>query len=428
MTYIPYPDSDKALNEIYEFLLSDRKEHILEGGAGTGKSMLIQELITKVFPAYQHTASLVGLEPLEQSYLCATTNSATEVLTRALTPIKTVRTVHGLFGIRLKKNYKTGDYDYDAAFSTPISNSLIIIDEASMIDPKLHTILIANSGNSKLLYVGDWKQLLGVKGTLPNYGYISKSYLTQIKRTSSPELKTLYEDMRQSVATTTLPKITLSPGIIDWFSDPDEVINFMLNNIDTTAIGAYTNNMVNAINAYIRESLGYGSLYTVGEKVIVSNVNIPSILKKEQEVIVTQVGNIEDYYPDKVVSSLSFKTIDYCVTSTTATAGFSIQITVPVCMDSYQYALKSLLKNKLIENYFKTKESITELRPKYASTCHKLQGVSKEIVMLSLGDIFSCRRLDDILRMLYVGVSRARERVIFFGDIPDKYKSIFSEN
>ena len=428
MTYIPYPDSDKALNEIYEFLLSDRKEHILEGGAGTGKSMLIQQLITKVFPAYQHTASLVGLEPLEQCYLCATTNSATEVLNKALTPVKTVRTVHGLFGIRLKKNYRTGDYDYDDAFSTPISDSLIIIDEASMIDPKLHTILIANSGNSKLLYVGDWKQLLGVKGTLPNYGYISKSYLTQIKRTSSPELKTLYEDMRQSVATTTLPKITLSPGIIDWFSDPDEVINFMLNNIDTTAIGAYTNNTVNAINAYIRESLGYGSLYVVGEKVIVSNVNIPSILKKEQEVIVTQVGNIEDYYPDKVVSSLSFKTVDYCVTSSTATAGFSKQITVPVCMDSYQYVLKSLLKNKLIENYFETKESITELRPKYASTCHKLQGVSKEIVMLSLGDIFSCRRLDDILRMLYVGVSRARERVIFFGDIPDKYKSIFSEN
>ena len=428
MTYIPYPDSDKALNEIYEFLLSDRKEHILEGGAGTGKSMLIQELITKVFPAYQHTASLVGLEPLEQCYLCATTNSATEVLTRALTPVKTVRTVHGLFGIRLKKNYRTGDYDYDDAFSTPISDSLIIIDEASMIDPKLHTILIANSGNSKLLYVGDWKQLLGVKGTLPNYGYISKSYLTQIKRTSSPELKTLYEDMRQSVATTTLPKITLSPGIIDWFSDPDEVINFMLNNIDTTAIGAYTNNTVNAINAYIRESLGYGSFYAVGEKVIVSNVTPPSILKKEQEVIVTQVGDVKDYYVDKFVSSLFFRTIDYCVTSPTATAGFSTQITVPVCMDSYQYVLKSLLKNKLIENYFKTKESITELRPKYASTCHKLQGVSKEIVMLSLGDIFSCRKLDDILRMLYVGVSRARERVIFFGDIPDKYKSIFNEN
>ena len=428
MTYIPYPDSDKALNEIYEFLLSDRKEHILEGGAGTGKSMLIQELITKVFPAYQHTASLVGLEPLEQCYLCATTNSATEVLTRALTPVKTVRTVHGLFGIRLKKNYRTGDYDYDDCHSIPISNSLIIIDEASMIDPKLHTILIANSGNSKLLYVGDWKQLLGVKGTLPNYGYISKSYLTQIKRTSSPELKTLYEDMRQSVATTTLPKITLSPGIIDWFSDPDEVINFMLNNIDTTAIGAYTNNTVNAINAYIRESLGYGSFYAVGEKVIVSNVTLPSILKKEQEVIVTQVGDVKDYYVDKFVSSLSFKTVDYCVTSPTATAGFSTQITVPVCMDSYQYVLKSLLKNKLIENYFETKECITELRPKYASTCHKLQGVSKEIVMLSLGDIFSCRKLDDILRMLYVGVSRARERVIFFGDMPDKYKSIFSEN
>ena len=428
MTYIPYPDSDKALNEIYEFLLSDRKEHILEGGAGTGKSMLIQELITKVFPAYQHTASLVGLEPLEQCYLCATTNSATEVLTRALTPVKTVRTVHGLFGIRLKKNYRTGDYDYDDAFSTPISNSLIIIDEASMIDPKLHTILIANSGNSKLLYVGDWKQLLGVKGTLPNYGYISKSYLTQIKRTSSPELKTLYEDMRQSVATTTLPKITLSPGIIDWFSDPDEVINFMLNNMDTTAIGAYTNNTVNAINAYIRESLGYGSLYVVGEKVIVANVGVSSVLKKEQEVIVTQVGDVKVYYVDKFVSSLSFKTVDYHVTPYVTTAGFSTQITVPVCMDSYQYALKSLLKNKLIENYFETKECITELRPKYASTCHKLQGVSKEIVMLSLGDIFSCRKLDDILRMLYVGVSRARERVIFFGDIPNKYKSIFSEN
>ena len=424
MTYIPYPDSDKALKEIYEFLLSDRKEHILEGGAGTGKSMLIQELITKIFPAYQHTTSLVGLEPLEQCRLCATTNSATELLARTLRPFNAIKTVHGLFGIRLKKNYRAGSYDYDDTYTVPISDSLIIIDEASMIDPKLHAILIANSENSKLLYVGDWKQLLGVKGTLPNYGYISKSYLTQIKRTSSPELKTLYEDMQQSVATTTLPKITLSPGIIDWFSDPDEVINFMLNNIDTTAIGAYTNNTVNAINAYIRESLGYGSLYVVGEKVIVSNVDNTRVLKKDQEVLVTQVGDLREYYPDKSPSPLSFTTVDYCVTSSV----YHTQITVPVCMDSYQQVLKALLKSKRIRDYFATKEAITELRPKYASTCHKLQGISKEIVMLSLGDIFSCRKLDDILRMLYVGVSRARERVIFFGDIPDKYKSIFRED
>ena len=165
MTYLPYPDSNKALSEIYEFLLSDRKEHILEGGAGTGKSVLIQELISKVFVEYQTTAKLVGLEPLEEYRICATTNSAVELLSNSLKFYGSIQTIHKVFGIRLKKNNRTGQYDYDDFYSFNVRNSLIIIDEASMIDPKLHKIIMEKSPDSKLLYVGDWKQLLGVKGT-----------------------------------------------------------------------------------------------------------------------------------------------------------------------------------------------------------------------------------------------------------------------
>lgn len=53
----------------------------------------------------------------------------------------------------------------------------------------------------------------------------------------------------------------------------------------------------------------------------------------------------------------------------------------------------------------------------YASTVNKSQGSTYDTVYIDLNDIGKCRDKDQVRRMLYVAVSRARHKVVFTGDI-----------
>ena len=53
----------------------------------------------------------------------------------------------------------------------------------------------------------------------------------------------------------------------------------------------------------------------------------------------------------------------------------------------------------------------------FASTVNKAQGSTYDTVYLDLNDIGKCQDRDQVNRMLYVGVSRAKHKVVFTGDI-----------
>ena len=52
---------------------------------------------------------------------------------------------------------------------------------------------------------------------------------------------------------------------------------------------------------------------------------------------------------------------------------------------------------------------------------HKSQGSTYDTVFIDLENIGSCRNPDQVARMLYVAVSRARNRIFLFGKLPTKY-------
>lgn len=420
MTYRSYPDSDRALEELKEFLVSDRKEHILEGGAGTGKSSLIEKLVEEVFYPYQELLKTLNLLYLEKIHLTATTNAACVQLSKTINTTYPVKTIHSLLGIKLAKNYQTGTLDYDTSGCIYIHRSLIIIDEASMIDPRLHKILLNYAVDCKILYVGDWDQLQGVKGTLPNYQFITKSSLSEIKRTSSQELKDLYTDLKQAVHTNIFPKITLSPSIIDWIHDPDEVIKVFLQDPENTSIGAYTNNTVSNINSYLRKELGLSDWYSQGEIVLINNAPRNYSFYPEQRVQILEIRG-RSLFDEKGTSPIP---IVNCVIAPVGT-NLKSSVWIPENLSEYQRQLKEILRKRNFSLFFKLTETLIEVRPRYASTCHKLQGISTITVMLSLTDIFTCRKPNEILRMLYVGASRAKKRIVFFGDVPEKYNDLF---
>ncbi len=71
--------------------------------------------------------------------------------------------------------------------------------------------------------------------------------------------------------------------------------------------------------------------------------------------------------------------------------------------------------------YFKLKNEYPDLRAADASTVYKAQGSTYDTSFIDVGNIGECNRPDVVARMLYVAVSRARKRVVFYGDLPSKY-------
>jgi len=78
-------------------------------------------------------------------------------------------------------------------------------------------------------------------------------------------------------------------------------------------------------------------------------------------------------------------------------------------------------KQKNWERYYYMQEKIPELRARHACTVHKSQGSSYDTIFIDAADLSTCRQPDMVARLLYVAVSRARKRVVFYGDLANKY-------
>jgi ATP-dependent exoDNAse (exonuclease V) alpha subunit len=72
----------------------------------------------------------------------------------------------------------------------------------------------------------------------------------------------------------------------------------------------------------------------------------------------------------------------------------------------------------------KIKDTMPDLRPRDAATVHKAQGSTYDTVFIDLGDISNCRNPNMAARLLYVAFTRARSRVVLYGDLAKKYGGV----
>ena len=143
---------NKALREIQEFLTDKiQTVHCLSGSPGTGKSYLINNAIIPL-------AEAEGW----QIVVTATTNKAASILQGT--------TLCKAYGIALQANEYTGQQEYNTKNAKKLADSLVIIDEASMLDKVLWNIVIGKSIKCKFLLVGDQYQLPAVKGGFDAFG------------------------------------------------------------------------------------------------------------------------------------------------------------------------------------------------------------------------------------------------------------------
>lgn len=418
---------EAVAREFFDFLNNpDASEFNISGPGGTGKTFLMSHLIDDTMPAYMDTCSLMGTKPLyNEVVMTATTNKAAEVLAQATG--RPTSTYHSFQGLIVKNDFGTGESRVVPSKSFAIKrNKIIFIDEASMIDRQLLNYAREGTHQSKLVFVGDASQLLPVKeNKSPVYaGSIPTHYLTEQMRTDKPELKALHQQLRDTVNGVTgfLP-IKCIPGVIDWVQEEEmeKLVNeYFVNNHTDSRIVGYTNDQVINYNNYIRGANGYKGEYSVGENLVSNSavkLGVEDRLSIEQELSIIDQDSSTRMI--RVTGDIELEVRDS--TLNLGYGGIISEVPVPTDPEYFNRLVKWLGKDKNWEPYFRMKETIPDLRATHACTVHKSQGSSYDTIFIDANDLSSCRQPDTVARLLYVAVSRARTRVVFYGNLAPKF-------
>ena len=154
---------------------------LLTGTPGTGKTFAAAALV-RLWAASQGLKSIKVMAPTGKAAV-----RITEALAKAGIQIEAT-TIHRGLGVR-KMGYDDGEAVFEHGPSAPLPHSLVVIDEASMLDVPLAAAVIgAVKPGAHLLWVGDPYQLPPIGHGAPLRDLIAagiaRAHLTEVKRNS----------------------------------------------------------------------------------------------------------------------------------------------------------------------------------------------------------------------------------------------------
>ena len=416
-------DQEAASAAFTAFMVSSERELVISGAAGVGKTTLLKHLMQLRDPSLM--CSLLGKKPITTWALTATTNKAAEVLQEA-TGIE-AKTIHSFLGLRVANDFKSGRSKITRKGNAVIvEDTLIVVDECSMVDSELRDYIEQYTMNCKIVYVGDHCQMAPIMETMsPVFAQNDPVFLnTVIRSQHTPAITRLCEHLRETVETGVFHAMAGEPGVIE-FLDPvtaeAEIQKTFLHNLKPDArFLCYTNSKVLRMNNYLRqqrnlpERLGKDEwmvsntmTYGLGSK------STRSSLRVEQEV---QILDVTDEEPYRFNVRGKFYSLPIYVVHTTA-GSFRIAQDVT----EYRDLVKETARLKVWPSHFALKENIADLRPRDACTVYKAQGSTYHTVFVDLGDIGTCTNPSQAARMLYVACSRATHRIGFIGKLPARF-------
>lgn len=429
MSSITLSPSQKAAEQAFmNFLQDNEKELVISGFSGSGKSWLVNHLY-QMFINQAKINTALSTPYFDEVYFTATTNKAASVLAKFMS--QDAITIHSLLGLKVRNDYRTGKVKLESTDRTnPIKNSLIFVDEASMIGYELLNIIRQNLGeNSKVVFVGDRYQLTPVLESKSPVFETSKKHhikLKEIQRqvANNPiiKLSSQFRDVIDKSTFTGWPEITADNKhvhvidrdqfkdlITDRFQDADR---------DPYAhkILAYTNKQVIAYNNYIRKFHHSSDVFEPGEYVMTNKplleANGSSIAYPTDTVV-----RVTDINPT-VNTMYDFNLPGYHVE-----INESLTVFMPQDPEVTNNLLKSAYKNKEFDKYFYIKDRFADLRSVHALTCHKAQGSTYDEVFVDLNDIGKNTKWYEIARLVYVAISRASHAAYIYGSLPDRRKN-----
>lgn len=412
----------RAADGFFKFLFEDTPELVISGPGGVGKTYLMGYLIDEIMPRYHQACKMVGIDPKYHSVaMTATTNKAAEVL--GVATQRPTETIHKFLNLRVFENFTDGTTKLKKTHNWQVyQNMIIFIDEASMIDHNLLQMIREGTHQCKVVYVGDHCQLAPIKEPLsPVYRQDLPFFeLTEPMRNSGqPALLELCRQLRYTVENKEFMPIKTVPGVVDHLTPEQmetELEQAFKKPTADRRILAYTNRRVNDYNNYVRSLREYEGTYMKGE-ILVNNSSFSvgrRTLSVEDEVEILSLGSPKTIDFDGVELDVVYADIQ-------SPLFHFPQIPLPLDKEHFNKLVKFYQKEKDWKRYFALKNTFPDLRPRDACTVHKSQGSTYDTVYVDLSDLSSCRNPDQAARLLYVAFTRAKERVVLYGDLAKKF-------
>lgn len=420
------PGQEAAANEVLSFLLSPEKEMCISGPGGSGKTFLMGHLIDSIIPTVQEVGKMLGApDTITDVAMTATTNKAAEQLGKATG--RPTGTVHSEFGFVLKPNFKTGNSDLIRGKKwKERNNTVFFVDEGYCADSILRDMVVDSCIGSKIIWVGDHCQMGPVKETMsPIYNSgLRTAYLTEsVRNKDQPALQAICAQLRRTVETGVFEPIKEVPGVIDFYFGNDFATeltdNFQANSLFDNKVVAYSNDRVIQYCEFIRELRNLPEHFTEGEKLVNNSavqLGNSGNISVEEEVEIVRI----DEHISKVHVGTEYFEARYADLRTDLKGTFT-DLAIPTDMAHFR-ALTNWFKNqKKWHEYFKMKEQFPDLRMREASTVHKAQGSTHDTIYIDLGNLSTCNIPLVVARLLYVAFSRAKTRVVCYGELASKY-------
>jgi energy-coupling factor transporter ATP-binding protein EcfA2 len=410
----------QALQAIEDFVHSNEKIYLLTGYAGTGKTTLLQALITRLHKQRDR-------RPIA---LTAISNKATKVLqTMAYRWSCEVdcMTCCKLLGLKPVIDKETGGQKFEPdrdRKNLTTEYDLVVVDECSMINEEMWTLLVNSvsrlTDGTQLLFVGDSAQLPPVgEAEAPCFERILfRSDLTEVIRYGGA-IGLLAEDVRTNLDRTTMPRAMSdrneanTEGI---FTIPQlHWEKLMLRafqskayekNPDQVRVLAYTNARVNYLNNKIRAAI-YGdkaARFVSGERLIAKNVCLGKdriLLQTSEECLV----------------------MDACLTRFESWLVWELEIVTEehqerklrILHEDEQQRMKELLcdysEKKQWMAFWDYKQLFHDVSYAYSLTVHKSQGSTFQDVFVDVPNLMLNRKVTERNQLYYVAFTRAAKRL-----------------
>ena len=410
---ITLTEDQRAAHEAFAQLILHKRHHIMviKGYAGTGKTSLVQHIINEL-PTMLKMARVVTREKELEVVLSATTNKAVEAL--AQTVSLPVRTIQSVLGLVVKKDYSTQETTLALSSRAEILyNTILFIDEASFIDQRLFDYILERTSNCKIVFIGDPAQLASVKSNKTpvfSAGYPTVSLEKIVRQPEGNQIVDLATAFRNTVNGYAWPEGIVPDGeAIIYQSRPDfnEAIVKEFTRPDwhftDSKVLAWTNKRVTEYSGAIRNKVMGDPVIQIGDYVT-CNSHISTLtcrLKTDAMVQITGMYPVRDWGYEGWRITLDNKWEAF------------MPLTTDIRKEAAKVAKKAdnfLLARAVDENWI-------DLRAVYACTINKSQGSTYDKVFIDLDDISKCNQGNQIARMMYVAVSRARHQVYLTGDI-----------
>ncbi|NET34126.1 MAG: AAA family ATPase [Cyanothece sp. SIO1E1] len=412
-----------VLAALEQFVGSDEKLYLLTGYAGTGKTTLLQALITRlreqgdtrkiVFTAFSNKATKVLSTMADRWGLDVDCMTCCKLL--GLKPVIDDQSGKQIF---------QPDHRRDSEFER---YELVVVDECSMINEEMWGLLV-NAVSSfyhqtQLLFVGDSAQLPPVREqeSLCFRQIYSRSDLIEVIRYGGA-IGVLAEDIRQNLARPFFPRLQSDTNLeqtegcfvtrrFQWEKlliraftssayqkDPDQVRAL-----------AYTNRRVKQLNQKIRAAI-YGEnaeRFVPGERLIANN---PCI---EEDTVLLQTS-AECEVLDATTGEAGSWPVWYLEVRTEEGKHRSLRVLHENSLSAFQLQLQGYADEKRWLEFWELKQLFHDVSYAYSLTIHKSQGSTFQDVFVDMPSMMVNQNVMERNQLCYVAFTRAAKRLFIY--------------